>query len=744
MAAAEWIFEHAFPAAMAVVALLAAVGVIGFVAWKRFPRRFVGVAVATLRAVFFILLFWTLLLPAKKTAITEVSKPRFAVLLDVSASMATRADPAARYASRREAAWAILKSDEMKDVASRCEVDVYPFANDLLSPSALDTIDAVASDGTSTRIRIALTRLFERLRGQQLAGVLLLSDGIDTGEKNDSWSDTPWPAPLYVAKLENVVVTEEKPDVRVDAIDTPRRAVVGWDTRMTVTVAGAGTRGEPFPVFVYKDGKQFEKIAVTLPAEGGSREVQIKLAHDAVAVENYRVFIPTQHGETQTNDNEMAVAVEALDAKNRVLFLEDAPRFEAKHFARALFANRDITPLAFFQMPSAANPEIKQWMAYGDRQGLSFDFTPEQLRLNKIIVLGDFAAEALAPEHVSALLDFVERGGSLILLGGTKAWGAAGIARTGLSKLLPFTRSPGAAIQGRFPVAWTAEGLAHPALTGDKESVPKELPPILSVFSGAKPTAGAFTLVEAKTPAGDQPVLITRMYGQGKVLAVLTDSLWRWQMRAGEEKPYPKFWRYMIKWMSPSAADDGKAFIELFTDAGTIAAGDPVVLQARLVEPEGKARKNRRVTCVVTTPSGRELPLTMQAKSIRISDGGEIPGYTTDFTPEEAGNYRAVATADVDGVAATSAPCIFAVRAFSRETELRSVNERLLQALARASGGRYGGEDEIRAALRDADAEEKRTRKLEYRSLWHSPLLIGALIALLTAEWMLRKRMNLG
>jgi hypothetical protein len=228
--------------------------------------------------------------------------------------------------------------------------------------------------------------------------------------------------------------------------------------------------------------------------------------------------------------------------KNRVLFLEDVPRFESKHLTRALFANKDITPLAFFQLPNRKVPGTKEWVAYGDRQGLTFDLTPEQLRLNKIIILGDFDSEAISPEHCRAILEFVEKGGSLILLGGQKLWGENGISKTELSKLLPFTRAGAPALEGKFSVAWTAEGRAHPALANNPD-LPAELPPILSVFTGATLSGGAFTLVDAQTDKGRQPVLVSRVYGQGKVLAVLTDSLWRWVMQPGDDKPYPKFWR---------------------------------------------------------------------------------------------------------------------------------------------------------------------------------------------------------
>jgi hypothetical protein len=74
---------------------------------------------------------------------------------------------------------------------------------------------------------------------------------------------------------------------------------------------------------------------------------------------------------------------------------------------------------------------------------------------------------------------------------------------------------------------------------------------------------------------------------------------------------------------------------------------------------------------------------------------------------------------------------------------LKPVNDKVLKALARASGGRYGTPAELGAALRDLRVSERRERKLEYRSLWQTPFVLACLIALLSVEWITRKLKNM-
>ncbi len=741
MNTAEWTFAYGVPDLLLIAAAMTALAAVAYALWRYLPRDFSGAAVVASRLFFFALLLWALLLPGRKTSLTEIVKPRFIVLLDTSASMSQSADKAAGR-TRWEAAAEMLKRPWAKTLQAKCVLEVYPFDADLDTPAEIGQIAGLRPEGRHTHLNLGLNRLFERLRGQELTGVMVLTDAIDTREKNDNWAEAGWPAPVYAVQLEQSVALDEVPDMRIDNVDTPRRAIVGWDTAMTVTVSGRGGKGEPFPVILLKDGKETDKVAMQLPTEGGSRDLQFKLTHPAVGSSTYTVRIPPLIGEAQTNDNEMVVAVDVLDARNRVLFLEDVPRFESKHMSRALFDNKDITPLAFFQLPSRKLSGVKEWIAYGDRQGITFDLTLEQLRLNKIIILGDFDTDAISPEHCRTILAFVEQGGSLILLGGQKLWGDNGIARTDMAKLLPFKRAGAPALEGRFNVNWTAEGRAHPALANNPDMA-VSLPPVLSVFTGAELSGGAFALAEAVTDNGNHPILVSRVYGQGKVLAVLTDSLWRWAMQPGEDRPYQRFWRQIIQWMSPSENETDKYHLELFTDAGTIAVGDPAILQARLVVPHEETRRSWRVNCVVTTPSERRISLNMTGRDIGTGQGTPVPGYMTEFTPNEAGNYRAVATVEIDGKQIESSACLFTVRATSAETLLRPVNERVLKALARTSGGRHGTPDEIDSALQDLRVSERRERKLEYKSAWQTPSILACLIALLAVEWVLRKLKNM-
>ena len=157
MPPAEWVFEHGVPGSLILLGLVISLAFTVFSAWKYLPRAVVGGMLIGIRFLFLALLFWVLLLPAKKSSITEVVKPRFIVLLDTTGSMTMTADLEPAYKDRWEAAKAVLQTPGMKRLTSQCLVEVYPFQNDLLTPVNLEICRKERYPFRSFKISLSLT-----------------------------------------------------------------------------------------------------------------------------------------------------------------------------------------------------------------------------------------------------------------------------------------------------------------------------------------------------------------------------------------------------------------------------------------------------------------------------------------------------------------------------------------------------------------------------------------------------------
>ena len=137
-------------------------------------------------------------------------------------------------------------------------------------------------------------------------------------------------------------------------------------------------------------------------------------------------------------------------------------------------------------------------------------------------------------------------------------------------------------------------------------------------------------------------------YGQGKVAAVFTDSLWKWQLspNARASQPYRRFWDQFIDWLVPEEeALEGKV-LDLFVDREQLFLGETLEISARGSKADG-LDETLPVTCRVTGPDGRVVPFSMASQFVPTASGKSVPGRALNFKAEEPGLHMAQATTEI-------------------------------------------------------------------------------------------------
>jgi hypothetical protein len=731
------VFEHTFPL-WALGSLLGLALVAGiFTAWRFLQRRTISVVLVFAYLLVLGGMLWCMLLPGVRNTFTQVRKPRFIVALDTSKSMSLT--PAPEVPTRWSVAQEALKRPWFARMTNECDVDFFPFDVAVSESASLVGAGTLSPTGNATRLRHALRKIAEHSAGANVSGMLLLSDGTDTGEAFDDWAGVPQPFPVYTLRLEPPGGWKQDPDLRIDAVTTSRRVTLGWKSELKVKISGQGTRGHSVAVQLYENGTLQGEIPTQIPDEGGEREVTFELEHPKMGTFQYRVFVPPLAGETNKEDNEQSLSVEVVDARNRLLYLEGVPRWEYKYLRRTLLSERQVSSIIFFTGPDGA-PQG------GTPVGnVTADMTPQQLAYFKIIMLGNIDAKELGAARAKNLVKFVEEGGSLILLGGAKGWNAGGLAETDLGKMLPVRGESVRTLEGEKPylVKLAEAARAHPAFAGDA-TLWQNIPPVLSIFTGFSLSPGAETLVTAETPAGAQPLVATQRFGQGKVTAILTDSLWRWQLgpEAGKTRPYERFWTQLISWLLPRQESLEGMRLEFFSDREQIFLGESIDLNARFGNED--TPKPDIVEARITLPDKREVPYRMAPQLVSLPSGKSFPGFTASFSATQPGLYQVNGSAKLKGQTYSSEPFSFFVKPHSPETVPRPAKPEVLQAISTASGGRFfESVDDLNEQLRKLQFHTSEQKLSDYRTLWREWPSLIALMTLLATSWGLRKSQNL-
>ena len=262
--------------------------------------------------------------------------------------------------------------------------------------------------------------------------------------------------------------------------------------------------------------------------------------------------------------------------------------------------------------------------------------------------------------------------------------------------------------------------------------------------------AGDRVLVgSAGLPAGRSPLLLARRVGRGQALLVNGTGLWRWSLSGTEELSAERgtaLWRRLVHWLAePAQAEPLRVEPERRLAAG----GEPVRLFATLQDSAFRPLAGAEVTGELRGPVGR-------ARTVRFVPGG-APG-----TPAAAGSYVAVledlpaaryrlsARASRGGRELGRADCEFAVDRWSLELARALPDSATLAAVAAASGGSVG--PVLRAGTPAADAGRwagalsarslARGRTVS-RKLWETPWPYAVILALLSIEWIWRRRRGL-
>ncbi|MBI5166920.1 MAG: hypothetical protein HY998_04155 [candidate division NC10 bacterium] len=131
-----------------------------------------------------------------------------------------------------------------------------------------------------------------------------------------------------------------------------------------------------------------------------------------------------------------------------------------------------------------------------------------------VVILSDISYASLPPEVQSGLVEFVEKGGSLLITGGSQSFGSGGYRETDLAALLPLTPLPG---------DWRIHPFAAPVPLQPGHPALAEIGlPVVANFNDTNPAPGA-TVIAQYPRRGLPPLMAEKGTRAGTVFAIALD-----------------------------------------------------------------------------------------------------------------------------------------------------------------------------------------------------------------------------
>jgi uncharacterized membrane protein len=459
-------------------------------------------------------------------------------------------------------------------------------------------------------------------------------------------------------------------------------------------------------------------------------------------------------GEAVVENNSRSVLVSPVGRKRRVLALAGAPGYEFAFLSRALAKDPGLEFDSIVRKGQNENGQHTYLVQAGSGRAAAltsgFPASRETLygydALIVVNVEGDFLQRAqltLAAEFVSV------RGGGLVALGG-RSFAPRGLLGTPLEEVLPvelndrrggLARAAGDAegAPSANAVMLTPEGEAHPAMrigqtVEETRKLWVGLPPLAASAAVGGPRPGATVLAVTIAASGARyPVVAVQRYGRGRSMVFAGEASWRWRMLTrADDRAYERFWRQAARWLATPAPDPVSIVVPAAAEPGAPA---PIEVEARDASfvPIGDAA----VSATITGPGGSSRPLVLRPDP-------EVAGrFAGQAIPDVPGLYRVQGEARRGSRSLGPIDAWFHVGGTDREFADPRLNEAFLRRLAHASGGEYlqaSDAGRLASLLRSA---APRALEPERRDLWHEPWAFALVVALLSAEWILRRRWGL-
>ncbi len=606
-------------------------------------------------------------------------------------------------------------------------------------------------EGDITNLATALKHAVGGEGRQERGAVVLFSDG----QHNEGES------PVEVAKilagrgLPLYAVgfgSQTRPrDLAVVKIDAPDSAFFEDRISGQITLKDDLPAGLPFTVMVQdgdkvlwqqqlvSDGSNLRKVLFSFPLGETVKERLKNKSSDteltAVPLE-LKVSVSSVEGDREAGNNAASLRVRALTQKRRILIIDGRSRWETRYL-RNMFERDEQWQVNALITDAAAIPGV---LPRGDKDG-QFPNDPALLQPYDLIIFGEVPRAVFKDEELTWLHDFVAgRGGALVFIDGPRQR-LKEYAGTPLAPLFPVEWKSAGIRENNMKLALTERGsmLAPFALSPEKTQnieVWGNLRPVHWI-SGVTALPGAETLVEAVTGGKKLPAVVARPFGAGKVLYQAFDDSWRWRYEVADQY-HVRYWNQIANWMAelPFAVRD--KLISLDAGAMTYRPGDSADLRVRLRDGQGRPVTNAAVDAVLFRDGRRVATIRLTPDD---NAGGLFRGRTAALEP---GSYEvaveSAAIAERDARARTG----FKVEPLETgELTQLSLNEELLRQMAAVTGGEYLREENV-DRLVELLAPISQGRVIESDTvLWQSYWWFLPIVLLLTAEWIIRKRVGM-
>ena len=417
---------------------------------------------------------------------------------------------------------------------------------------------AVRDTERGSELLTAISDEVARIDSRRLAGIILVTDGQAHDHAKGLVSEVPV----------HVLLTGEPDawDRQLELTRVPAYAVVNEEIILKLRLLDHGfppaPSGAPALVSVTLNDDVPQSFEVR-PGE----EFEIPLVFEQAGPSIVYLEVPQLDGELTDRNNRRAVTVQGVRDRLRVLLVSGSPHPGQRTWRNLLKSDSSVELIHFtiLRYKDNYNPAPEHELAL-----ISFpvrELFLEQIDKFDLIIFDRYERRGLlSPVYYSEILNYVERGGSVLVSAGPEYAGVSSIYRTVLAEMLPGAPT-GILHTVPYRPSVTDLGTRHPVTAALNER---------GAADGERDWGRWLRQVELESVRGqvlmegirEAPLLVLQRFGKGRVALFASDHAWLWNRGFEGGGPQQELLRRLTHWMMKEPDLEEERLAVVTTDSG--------------------------------------------------------------------------------------------------------------------------------------------------------------------------------
>lgn len=556
--------------------------------------------------------------------------------------------------------------------------------------------------GRQTNISAALKQLNDRYVNQNIGAIVLATDGLYNEGSDPQYEMRDFKSTAYTIALGD---TTPKRDLLIANVNYNKTAFLGNDFEIEVLAEAYQSKGENMHLSINEDGRQVAAQNISVTSDAFQKLLPIKLSADKKGIRKFTISIAEVKNELSAENNNETIYVEVLDAKQKVLLVYNSPHPDISVIKQGIESNR--------------NYEVKT------------------------ILLSDLSN--IKPNDYSlVILHQVSAGSSGVLQSIVTKTKLPLWYMLGAQSNLPDLDQQQKAVHIVAARQEMQEVFALPSpdfsafiLSDSSKQQISGFPPLLAQYGsyGTSPQSQVLLKQKIGNVATSYP-LLSFSDEDGRRTGVLTgEGIWKWALAEyktnGNHHAVEELLSQSVQYLTANA---NKQQFRVYPAKNVFDEGENVILNAELYNDALELTNTPDIKIELKGKTGKNYSFlfSRNGQSYQLN-AGSLPVDEYIYTATtKLGNRQYTANGQLS------------VKALNLETRQSAANHKLLNAIAKQSGGQMLMPSQI-GQLADLIKKNDNIKTVVYEDKHYSDMIdvkwvFGLILLLLSAEWFLRKR----